>query len=197
MKILLTGFDPFDGETTNPSWEAVRLVSAPAGMELKKLQVPTIFGKSIEVLSAAMADFHPDAVICVGQAGGRSAVTPERVAINVMDATIGDNRGYIPQDQPIIPGGENALFSTLPVKAMVCAMKEAGVPAQLSNTAGTFVCNQLLYGALHLCKMKYPGTKAGFIHVPFLPSQVENRPELPSLPLSRMVTALEAGLSVH
>ena len=196
MKILMTGFDPFGGEAVNPSWEAVKLVSPPRDCTLQKVQIPTVFGTSIQVLSQAMEQFQPDAVICVGQAGGRKAVTPERVAINLMDATIADNEGFLAQDQPICPGGENALFSTLPVKAMVSAIQQAGIPGQLSYTAGTFVCNQLLYGALRLCADRYPGTRAGFIHVPFLPEQVLQRPELPSLPLAQITAALEAAISV-
>lgn len=195
MKILLTAFDAFGGESINPALKAVSLVKAPEGVELSKLEVPTVFGKSVDVVAAAMEREHPDAVVCIGQAGGRKAVTPERVAINLMDAGIADNEGVIPVDLPIVPGGENALFSTLPIKAMVAAIQAAGVPAQLSNSAGTFVCNQLLYGVLNLCKQKFPSTIAGFIHVPFLPEQTVSRPEMPSLPLASMVTALEAALA--
>lgn len=196
MKILVTAFDPFGGETINPACEAVMKLHAPAGAELVRLEVPTIFGRSIQILEKAMEQEQPDAVVCIGQAGGRSAITPERVAINLMDASIADNAGYIPVDMPVIEGGENALFSTLPVKAMTQAIRDAGVPAQLSNTAGTFVCNQLLYGVLHLCKHRYPDTKACFIHVPFLPCQVTERPQSPSMSLDTMVTGLEAALSV-
>ncbi len=195
MKILLTAFDAFGGESINPALKAVSLVKAPEGVELSKLEVPTVFGKSVDVVAAAMEREQPDAVICIGQAGGRKAVTPERVAINLMDAGIADNEGFIPVDLPIVPGGENALFSTLPIKAMVFAIQAAGVPAQLSNSAGTFVCNQLLYGVLNLCKEKFPNTIAGFIHVPFLPEQTVSRTEMPSLSLASMVTALEAALA--
>ena len=163
--------------------------------ELVRLEVPTVFGASIDTVAAAMARERPDAVLCIGQAGGRSAVTPERVAINLMDATIADNAGVIPVDQPVICGGENALFSTLPVKAMVRAIQAAGVPAQLSCSAGTFVCNQLLYGVLDLCRHRYSSTRAGFIHVPFLPEQAEKYPGRPGMPLDQMVTALEAALA--
>ena len=196
MKILLTAFDPFGDQAINPALEAVKLVNAPQGITLHKLEVPTVFGLSLETVSAAMELEQPDVVLCVGQAGGRSAVTPERLAINIMDAVSPDNQGFSPKDQPVIPGGENALFSTVPVKAMVSAIQAAGVPGQLSNTAGTFVCNQLLYGVLHLCRHRYPGTRAGFIHLPFLPQQAEEKPNMPSLPLSQMVIALEACLSV-
>ncbi len=196
MKILVTAFDPFGGETVNPAYEAVMKLHAPADTELIRLEVPTVFGRSIEILEQVMEQEHPDAVVCVGQAGGRSAITPERVAINLMDASIADNAGYTPVDVPVVDGGENALFSTLPVKAMKQAIKDAGIPAQLSYTAGTFVCNQLLYGVLHLCKHRFPGTKACFIHVPFLPCQVAQRPQYPSMSLETMISGLEAALAV-
>ncbi len=195
MKILLTGFDPFGGESINPAYEAVKEVKAPEGVELIKLQVPTKFSESFQCVKAAMEKEKPDAVICVGQAGGRKAVTPERIAINIMDAETPDNDGFIPTDLPVVSGGENAIFSTLPVKKIVAAIKAAGVPAQLSNSAGTFVCNRLMYGVLNFCKEYYPRTIAGFIHVPFIPQQVEDKPALPSLPLSQIVTALEAAIS--
>ena len=195
MKILLTAFDAFGGETINPALKAVSLVKAPEGVELVKLEVPTVFGTSVDVVAAAMERKQPDAVVCVGQAGGRSCITPERVAINLMDAGIADNEGNLPVDLPVVPGGENALFSTLPVKAIVAAIQAADIPAQLSCSAGTFVCNQLLYGVLNLCQEQFPNTLAGFIHVPFLPEQTVDRPEMPSLPLASIVTALEAALS--
>ena len=195
MKILLTAFDAFGGETINPALKAVSLVKAPEGAELVKLEVPTVFGTSVDVVAAAMEREQPDAVVCVGQAGGRSCITPERVAINLMDAGIADNEGNLPVDLPVVPGGENALFSTLPVKAIVAAIQAADIPAQLSCSAGTFVCNQLLYGVLNLCQEQFPNTLAGFIHVPFLPEQTVDRPEMPSLPLASIVTALEAALS--
>lgn len=194
MKILLTGFDPFGGESINPAYEAVKEVKAPEGVELIKLEVPTVFFKAFDCVKAVMEAQKPDAVICVGQAGGRSAVTPERVAINLMDAKSPDNEGFIPVDQPIVQDGENALFSTLPVKKIVSAINSADVPSQISNTAGTFVCNSLMYGVLNLCKERFPQTIAGFIHVPYIPQQVTDKPELPSLPLSKTVAALEAAV---
>ncbi len=196
MKILVTAFDPFGGETVNPAYEAVKRLQAPAGAELVRLEVPTVFGRSIDVLEQAMERERPDAVVCVGQAGGRSAITPERVAINLMDATIPDNAGYTPVDEPVVKGGENALFSTLPVKAMVSAIQDAGIPAQLSYTAGTFVCNQLLYGLLHLCRYRFPGTKGCFIHVPYLPCQTARKPQCPSMALETMVSGLEAAIRI-
>ncbi len=193
-KILITGFDPFGGETVNPALEAVKRVRPPEGVELIRLEVPTVFGASARVLAKAAEREKPDAILCVGQAGGRDAVTPERVAINLMDASIPDNEGRRPVDEPVVPGGENALFSTLPVKKMVSAIQQQGLPARISNTAGTFVCNQLLYSALHLCKEKLPNTRAGFVHVPYLPQQAAKKPGMPSLTLDQIVLALEAAL---
>ena len=194
MKVLLTGFDPFGGETVNPAWEAVSRVQPPQGMELRKIQVPTLFAGALEPVEEAMECFRPDVVLCVGQAGGRTAVTPERIGINLMDATIADNSGFIPQNQPIVEGGPDGLFATVDVKAMAQAIRQAGIPSQVSNSAGTFVCNRLLYGVLLLCKEKYPGTRAGFVHVPFLPRQTADRPGYASMSLPDMVTALEAAL---
>ena len=197
MKILLTGFDPFGGESINPAWEAVKRVKAPAGAELIRLEVPTVFGRSITTVLTSMRLHRPDVVVCVGQAAGRSEITPERVAINIADASIPDNEGNRPCDAPIYPDGENACFSTLPVKAMVEAIKAAGLPASLSNTAGTFVCNQLMYGLLYHISREFPGMGGGFIHVPCIPEQAARMEKpVPSLPLPEIVRGLEAALSV-
>ena len=196
MKILLTGFDPFGGESINPAWEAVKRVKAPAGAELIRLEVPTVFGRSITTVLTSMRLHRPDVVVCVGQAAGRSEITPERVAINIADASIPDNEGNRPCDTPIYPDGENACFSTLPVKAMVEAIKAAGLPASLSNTAGTFVCNQLMYGLLYHISREFPGMGGGFIHVPCIPEQAARMEKpVPSLPLPEIVRGLEAALS--
>lgn len=196
MKILLTGFDPFGGESINPAWEAVKRVKAPAGAELIRLEVPTVFGRSITTVLTSMRLHRPDVVVCVGQAAGRSEITPERVAINIADASIPDNEGNRPCDAPIYPDGENACFSTLPVKAMVEAIKAAGLPASLSNTAGTFVCNQLMYGLLYHISREFPGMGGGFIHVPCIPEQAARMEKpVPSLPLPEIVRGLEAALS--
>ena len=197
MKILLTGFDPFGGESINPAWEAVKRVIATAGAELIRLEVPTVFGRSITTVLTSMRLHRPDVVVCVGQAAGRSEITPERVAINIADASIPDNEGNRPCDTPIYPDGENACFSTLPVKAMVEAIKAAGLPASLSNTAGTFVCNQLMYGLLYHISREFPGMGGGFIHVPCIPEQAARMEKpVPSLPLPEIVRGLEAALSV-
>lgn len=176
-KLLITGFDPFGGETVNPAFEAVRLLpDVIAGFELCKLEIPTEFIRSGVILKDALRAEQPDAVLCVGQAGGRTAVTPERVAINLMDARIPDNAGYQPIDTPVVPDGPAAYFSTLPIKAIVERIQHAGLPAMVSNTAGTYVCNSLLYTLLHAAAHEYPGFCGGFIHVPYAIGQLLGKP---------------------
>ena len=193
-KLLLTAFTPFDGERINPALEAVKLVKDKIGnLEIIKLEVPTVFGKSIETVREAIEREKPDFVLSVGQAGGRAEITPERVAINLDDARIPDNEGNQPIDEPIFPDGENAYFSTLPVKAMVEAIRKEGLPSSLSNSAGTYVCNHLMYGVLYYLD-KRPSMKAGFIHVPYIPEQVKDKKEMPALPLSDIVRGLEAAI---
>ena len=195
MKVLVTGFDPFGGENINPAWEAVKKIADKiAGAEVYKLQVPTVFGKSIEKLEEGIKEHNPDIVICVGQAGGRYDVTPERVAINVDDARIKDNEGNQPIDTPVFADGESAYFATLPVKAIVKEINKAGLPSTLSNTAGTFVCNHIMYGLLYLAHKKYTNIKGGFIHVPFIPQQVVYKKSTPSLALEDIVKSLEAAI---
>ena len=196
MKLLLTGFTPFDGETINPALEAVKRVKSEiAGMEIVKLEVPTVFGESVRLVAEAIEREQPDVVLSVGQAGGRAAVTPERVAINVDDARIPDNVGQQPIDVPIFADGENAYFATLPVKAMTDAIRNAGLPSALSNTAGTYVCNHLMYGVLHHLHQNHKTAKAGFIHVPYIPEQTADKPGVPSMPLDDIVRALEAAIA--
>ena len=188
-KLLITGFDPFGGESVNPSWEAVKLLPDQIGAyEIHKLQIPTVFGLAPKTVLEKAAEIQPDVIISVGQAGTRAAVTPERIGINIRDARIADNAGISPKDESIVPGGPDGLFSTLPVKAMIGAIQAAGLPGAVSNTAGTFVCNDVLYSLLH----HYAGThvRCGFIHVPWLPQQ-----GAPSLPLEDTVKALEAAVS--
>ena len=196
MKLLLTGFDPFGGEQTNPALEAVMRVRDQIGtIQIIKREVPTVFEKSVEVVKEMIKEEEPDMVICVGQAGGRCDMTVERVAINYMDARIPDNEGNKPEDQPVIKDGENAYFSTLPIKRMVTAMKEAGIPASVSNSAGTFVCNQLLYGVLHWIQKEGLPTKACFIHVPYLPEQVAKKEtSYASMSLNDIIKALEVSI---
>ena len=222
-KLLLTAFTPFDGERINPALEAVKLVKDKIGnLEIIKLEVPTVFGKSIETVREAIEREKPDFVLSIGQAGGRAEITPERVAINLDDARIPDNEGNQPIDEPIFPDGENAYFSTLPVKAMVEAIRKEGLPSSLSNSAGTYVCNHLMYGVLYFVHNEYCShsvrylsdnnaqhksssllfseeesssvVKAGFIHVPYIPEQVKDKKEMPALPLSVIVRGLEAAI---
>ncbi len=196
MKILLTAFDPFGGEPVNPAQEAVAAVSdTVAGAEIVKCVVPTVFGKSIDTVYAAMKKENPDVTFCIGQAGGRVGLTPERVAINLDDARIEDNEGNQPFDKVIREDGENAYFTSLPVKAMVNKIKEAGVPASVSYTAGTFVCNHLMYGVLYNISREFPNMKGGFMHVPFLHEQVLNRANTPSLSKDDIVKGIEAAIT--
>lgn len=197
MKILVTGFDPFGGETVNPAYEAVKLLpDTIAGAQIIKLQVPTRFTLSGTVLEAAVNEHRPDAVICVGQAGGRSAITPERVAINLADASIPDNAGDQPVDEPIRKDGAPAYFTSLPVKAMVQKMRAAGIPAALSYTAGSFVCNSLMYTLLYLIDRQYPAMRGGFIHVPYAMEQAVNKPlGTPSMELHQIARPCACGRS--
>jgi len=195
MKILVTGFDPFGGEPTNPAWETVRrLPDEVAGAQVIKVMIPTVFGKSADVTRAAIIEHDPDVIVSVGQAGGRYSVNPERIAINIDDGRIEDNEGYQPIDTPIKADGAPAYFSTLPIKAMVTAMQQAGIPAAVSNTAGTYVCNHIMYQVRYMCEHEFPGKKSGFVHVPYLPSQVVDKPNMPSLGLDELVVALTAAL---
>ena len=195
MKILVTGFDPFGGEKVNPALEAVKsLPSVIHGAEIRWVEIPTVFYQSAEVLEAEIVRHQPDVVLCIGQAGGRASLTPERVAINQDDARIPDNQGNQPIDTPIRLDGEAAYFSTLPIKAMVQAIKEVGLPATVSNTAGTFVCNHLMYQALYLADKKFSHMRAGFMHIPYMTEQVINKPNTASMNLSDIVKGIEAAI---
>lgn len=170
-KILITGFEPFSNDKINPALEAVRLIAGRKlnGGEISICQVPVVRYKSIDVVKQAIEDQQPYAVITVGQASGRTAITPERIAINVDDFRIPDNDGIQVIDEPVVEGGPDAYFTTLPVKAMVSAMQSEGIPAMVSNTAGTFVCNHLFYGIQHY--LKDTNIRHGFVHIPLLPEQ--------------------------
>ena len=192
MKVLITGFDPFGGESINPALEAVKaLPDTIAGAEIIKLEIPTVFRKSLEKIEENIIKHNPDIVISVGQAGGRFGITPERVAINVDDARIPDNESKQPIDVPVFEDGENAYFTTLPIKAMVEEMKKGNIPGSVSNTAGTFVCNHVMYGILYMAAKKYPNIKGGFIHVPYIPSQVLDKPNMPSMSAEDITKGLE------
>ena len=195
MKILVTGFDPFGGEKVNPALEAVKsLPSVIHGAEIRWVEIPTVFHKSAEFLEAEINRYHPDVVLCIGQAGGRASLTPERVAINQDDARIPDNQGNQPIDEPIRMDGKVAYFSTLPIKAIVQAIKEEGLPATVSNTAGTFVCNHLMYQALYLADKKFPNMRAGFMHIPYMTEQVINKSNTASMNLTDIVRGIEAAI---
>ncbi len=189
QKLLITGFDPFGGETVNPSWEAVkRLPDTIADYMLCKLEIPTVFGAAAKKVLEKAAEFQPDVILCVGQAGGRDSVTPERIAVNIRDARIPDNAGNQPRCDFVIPDGPAAYFATVPVKAMDEAIRAVGIPSAVSNSAGTFVCNDTLYTLLH----RYADTpvRIGFIHIPYLPDQ-----GTPSLPLEQAIAALSAAIT--
>ena len=187
-KLLITGFDPFGGESINPSWEAVQKLPDIVGdFVLCKLQIPTVFDQAANCVLQQANEFGPDIILCVGQAGGRNAVTPERIAVNIRDARIVDNAGNQPQDALIIPDGPAAYFATVPVTSMVDAIQQIQLPADVSNSAGTFVCNDVLYTLLH--HYANSDTKVGFIHVPYLPEQ-----GTPSMTLDQIVNALTAAI---
>lgn len=189
-KLLITGFDPFGGETINPSWEAVKLLPEIIGdFELCKLEIPTVFALAAGKVLEKAEQIHPDVILCIGQAGGRSAVTPERIGINVRNARIADNAGNQPEEEAIVADGPDGIFSTVPVCSMAQAIQDVQLPGAVSNTAGTFVCNDTLYTLLH----HYIGTpvRVGFIHVPYIPQQ-----GTPNLPLEQIVQALTAAISV-
>lgn len=192
-KLLITGFDPFGGESINPAWEAVsRLPDTIGEWEIHRLQIPTVFGRAAEILVEKAQQIAPDAIISVGQAGGRKAITPEMVAINLRHGSIADNAGAQPQDEPVAQDGPAAYFTTLPVRHMVKALADAGLPGAVSYSAGAFVCNDVMYTVLH----RYAGTgvRAGFIHVPFLPQQAAEG--VPSMALEEIVRGLEVCVGV-
>ncbi len=191
----MTGFEPFGGEEINPALEAVKkLDDEIAGAKIIKVELPTVFRKSIEKLEKIIENEKPDITICVGQAGGRFDITIERVAINIDDARIPDNEGNQPIDEPIFLDGLNAYFAKLPIKAMVKELRENKIPASVSNSAGTFVCNHIMYGLLYLIDKKYPDMRGGFIHVPFIPKQVINKKNTPSMSLDNITEGLRLAI---
>ena len=195
MKILVTGFDPFGGEPINPAIESVkRLPDNIAGAEIIKLEIPTVRKKSLEKIEEAINEHNPDVILSIGQAGGRFDISIERVGINLDDFRIPDNEGNQIIDEPIFPDGENSYFVKLPVKAMIQNVQKNNIPASVSYTAGTFVCNHVLYGVLYLIEKKYKGKKSGFIHIPFLPEQVVDKRNTPSMELSTIVKGLTAAI---
>lgn len=198
MKILITGFDPFGGADVNPAYEAVKkLPDRIEDAEIIKLEIPTVFKKDGEVLEKAIKDHQPDIVLCIGQAGGRSGISVEKAALNLMEARIPDNDGWQPFDQPVYEDGQNAYFATIPVKAIVKEIRERGIPANVSYTAGTFVCNDIMYRLLYMADHHYPHMKGGFIHVPYLPEQAVNLPDgTPTMTADVIAEAIQCAVQV-
>lgn len=191
--LLITGFDPFGGETVNPSREAIKLLpDTVGGYRLHKLEIPVEFGRGAEIAIRAAEELSPDAILCVGLAGGRQAMTPEVLAVNIRDAGSPDNAGYKPSFEPVVPGGREAYFTTLPAREMTAAISAAGLPASLSFSAGVYVCNDLLYSLLH----RFAGTevRVGFIHVPFIPEQ--GKKGKPSMSLNDIAKGLAAAIEI-
>lgn len=189
--LLITGFDPFGGETINPAWEAVKGLPDTVGpYRLTKMEIPTVFAKAAEAVLAAVERDAPDVILCIGQAGGRAAVTPEKIALNLANAGIDDNAGNRPRQEPVIPGGPDGIFSTVPVFAMADAIRERGLPGAVSLSAGSFVCNDTLYRLLH--HFLGTETRVGFLHVPYLPQQAGEG--VPSMPLNQIISALEGAI---
>lgn len=195
MKVLVTAFDPFGGEQVNPALEAVKkLPDTISGATIIKQELPTVFKRSIPVLEKAMHDNQPDVVLSIGQAGGRYDITVEKVGINLQDARIPDNDNEQPIDEMIFEDGETAYFATIPVKKVVQSINEKGIPASVSYTAGTYVCNNIMYAGLYLINKKYPHMRGGFIHVPFITEQAVGKKDTASMSLENITTALEAAI---
>jgi pyroglutamyl-peptidase len=189
--VLLTGFEPFDDEPTNPSWEAVRALQGAriGGHRIETRCLPVVFGDANRQLRKAIAETKPVLVVCVGQAGGRAQLSLERVAINVDDARRPDNAGHAPVDAPIVADGPAAYFTSLPIKRLRQALQRAGIPAEVSQTAGTYVCNHVFYGLMHALRRKRR-LRGGFVHIPWSPAQAARHPGAPSLPTATVVEAL-------
>ncbi len=195
-KVLVTGFDPFGGEKINPAYEAVKLLPDEiAGVKIIKKEIPTVFQKGADTVYKAIQENQPDYVLCIGQAGGRSQMTPEWVGINFRNARIADNEGNQPIQVPVVENGPDAYFTMLPVFSMVEKMKANGIPASVSYTAGTYVCNDVLYSVVHFCKTEFKNTKAGFMHVPYAIEQVVNHPNgTPSLNLKDIAKGIKLSI---
>ncbi|PEY43876.1 pyroglutamyl-peptidase I [Bacillus cereus] len=198
QRVVVTGFEPFGGEEMNPAWEVAKRLDGQVIGDYKIIskQVPTVFHKSLQVLQSYMEEIEPALVICIGQAGGRPDITVERVAINVDDARIPDNEGNQPVDAPVVAEGPVAYWSTLPMKAIVKKLREEGIPASVSQTAGTFVCNHLFYGLMHMLAKSENEVRGGFIHIPFLPEQASSHPGQPSMALSTIAKGIELLIQV-
>ncbi len=196
MKILVTGFDPFGGEAVNPAYEAVKLLpKSIKGAEIITIEIPTVFGRGAKMVEKAIVEHKPNAVVCIGQAGGRSCISIERIGVNLKEASIPDNDGNQPADEKIKEDGENAYFATIPVKAMVNNVRKNGIPSHLSYTAGTYVCNDVMYSLLYMLDKKYKDIKGGFIHVPYATEQVVNKANnIASMPVQTIAKGLEYAI---
>lgn len=193
--ILLTGFEAFGGEALNPSWLVAEALHGKkvAGLRIQAHRLPCVFGQSLHSLAGALSKAQPRLVLLLGQAGGRSDLSLERVAVNVDDARIPDNLGQQPIDEAVVPGAPAAYFSSLPIKAMVAALHNAGLPASVSQTAGTFVCNHVFFGLMHALQQQ-GGVRGGFMHLPYLPAQATHRPGQASMPLATMLEGVHLAL---
>jgi pyroglutamyl-peptidase len=197
MKALVTGFEAFGGEQVNPSFEALRRLPARLGsLDIATRVLPVVYGAALPALREAIASAKPDIVLCTGLAGGRAELSLERAAINIDDARIPDNAGNQPIDRPVVAGGPAAYFATLPIKAAVVALRIAGLPASVSNSAGTFLCNHVFYGLMHEAAVGNTRCRGGFLHVPYLPSQAARVPGAPSMGLEQIVEGVEIILRV-
>jgi pyroglutamyl-peptidase len=197
MKALVTGFEPFGDDPINPARDALPLLPRRLGdIEITTRTLPTVFGRSLDTLDEALRATRPDLVLCVGLAGGRAALSLERIAINLDDARVPDNAGQQPIDRVIAPGGPLAYLATLPIKAAVLALRDAGLPAIVSNTAGTFVCNHIFYGLMQRAATARPAFRGGFLHVPYLPAQAARLEGAPSMALADIVRGIEIVLAV-
>ena len=196
--ILVTGFEPFGGESVNPSWEIARALDGWTcdGRVVRSALLPCVFGDALQRLDEALAAHRPELVVCLGQAGGRAEISLERAALNVDDARIPDNLGRQPIDAAVVANGPAAYFSTLPIKALARDLREAGIAAAVSNTAGTFVCNHVFYALMHRLATAPALARArgGFVHVPYTPEQVVGRPGVPAMALATQIDGIRHAL---
>ena len=196
MKLLITAFEPFGDDSRNSAQDTLETIPDEInGAQITKVVLPVVFGKSLECLRSAILKEKPDAVLCLGQAGGRKALTPERIAINLSDARLPDNDGQQPSDQAIFADGPDAYFSTLPIKSMTAAIRNAGVPAEVSNSAGTYVCNQVMYGLLYFIAHEFPKVRGGFLHLPYTEEQAAAHPGEPGLSIPDLTAGVTAAVN--
>ncbi len=194
MKILITGFEPFKNEKVNPSWEVCKILAKKSEMSVEMRQLPVVYDEAAERALTVFDEIQPDVVLHLGEAGGRTHISVERIAVNCDDASIGDSKGQKRVGIPIEKEGADGLFTTIPVKKIVTALKEAGIPAIISNSAGTYLCNHVLYRTLNHVKENNLRVQVGFIHLPYLPQQTVDKPDKASMSLDLMVEAVRIAL---